>query len=136
MVAAEVVEHHVPRHVLAAQPWTVQPAGSWCHAGMPRPFEHTYPRDTGWSASPRTRSTRSSSTVTTMPHAAAQILQYERWSTATGRPYAAVSSVTVPDGGRAALLAHVLTDQTAALTDPPVSRRHQNPLLGCPPRDT
>ena len=29
--------------------------GPWCHAGRPRPFVHVYPRDTGWSSSPRTR---------------------------------------------------------------------------------
>ncbi len=60
---------------------------------MARPFGQVYPRDTGWSGSPRTSSTRSPCVVTTMPQAAAQIRQKLRCSSTASVPVSTARNV-------------------------------------------
>lgn len=76
-------------------------AVEWCHSGSARPFEQVYPRETGWSRSPRTRSTRSPSTDTTMPHAAAQIRQNDGCSWSTGALYGSTVASNARTNGHA-----------------------------------
>ena len=58
-------------------------AGSWWTSGRARPLGQVYPSETGWSGSPVTRTTRSPSTWTTMPHMALHIRQKDRNSRVT-----------------------------------------------------
>src|SRR5438105_9659716 len=59
-------------------------AGSWWTSGSARPFGQVYPSETGWSGSPVTRTTRSPSTCTTMPHIAWHIRQKLRTVSTAG----------------------------------------------------